>query len=230
MLKLGWRAFARKGAACKGKPTVAPTEFKHDCHSTNVPIDSQSTVVDVYSVGPRECEPFEIQLRLVGKEGARMEIRGLVDDRAMVAAKDTRLFKMLQEALEGVKPPSKRLRMANGTIVPSEAHWEGTIGVGELTHKENSRCLIVEAAGTSYLANHFSKHSKRCMITSGMSSRSKDKTNNHHYSTQNGKEMTVKMTTMMMKTSRTKKTKQNLWMKTRSKWILQMRPTSSHET
>ncbi len=56
----------------------------------------------MYSVGPRECEPFEIHLRLMGNEGAKVEIKGLVDDRAMVAAMDTKLFEKLQETLEGV--------------------------------------------------------------------------------------------------------------------------------
>ena len=83
-------------------------------------LNSQSEITDVYSVGPRECEPLEIHLRLMGKEGAKVEIKGLVDDGAMVAAMDMKLFKKLQETLEGVQSSNKRLRMANRTTIPSK--------------------------------------------------------------------------------------------------------------
>ena len=118
---LGWTAFARKGAACRGIQVTAPTEFASDRRSTNVPFGFQSNIVEVYSVGPRECEPFETQIQLAGKQGVFVEVKGLVDDGAMVAAMDTKVFNRMQETLEGIKPSSKRLRMANGTIVPSKA-------------------------------------------------------------------------------------------------------------
>ena len=132
----GWKAFAGNlGAACKGVPINAPTEPESNRFSTHVTVNPQSEIIDVYSVGLRECEPFEIHLRLMGKEGAKVEIKGLVDDGAMVAAMDTKLFEKLQKTLEGVQPSSKQLRMANGTIIPSKAHWEGTVDVGEVKAK-----------------------------------------------------------------------------------------------
>ena len=125
-------AFAREGAACRGTQVIAPTGFGRDRHSTHVPFSFQSSIVDVYSVGPRKCEPFTMKIRLVGKESIPVEVKGLVDDGAMVAAMDTEVFHRLREALDGIKPSSKRLRMANGAVVHSQACWEGTIIVGDV--------------------------------------------------------------------------------------------------
>ncbi|KAJ3898378.1 hypothetical protein F5879DRAFT_774732, partial [Lentinula edodes] len=73
--------------------------------------------------------PFSMGIGLKDNEGRAATVEAMVDDGAMVAAMDTRVYKSLRSKIGGWKPTQRKFRMANGTIVPGEARWEGHINV-----------------------------------------------------------------------------------------------------
>jgi hypothetical protein len=62
-------------------------------------------------------------------------VEALFDGGAMVAAMCSTVFEMVKHRLGDWQPSVKRLRMANGTIVPSQATWRGTIDLGGVEAK-----------------------------------------------------------------------------------------------
>ena len=81
---------------------------------------------DLYNVGSTGA-PFEKNLHLVGLDGALVLIKAVFDGGAMVNVIDSGLFKQIRHRLSPVRPSSKVLRVANGTLVPSEGLWVGRI-------------------------------------------------------------------------------------------------------
>ncbi|KAI0363827.1 hypothetical protein BV20DRAFT_908972, partial [Pilatotrama ljubarskyi] len=57
--------------------------------------------------------------------GTAVRVKGLVDDGAMVNVMDAELWPKVRHRLTAVQPSTRRLRMANGTIVPSQGKWTG---------------------------------------------------------------------------------------------------------
>ncbi|TRM66811.1 hypothetical protein BD626DRAFT_387370, partial [Schizophyllum amplum] len=57
--------------------------------------------------------------------GEVVRVRALKDDGAQVAAMDTAFYEARKHRLGALKPSTKRLRMANGAVIPSGGRWEG---------------------------------------------------------------------------------------------------------
>ncbi|KAG2336352.1 hypothetical protein BDR05DRAFT_896846, partial [Suillus weaverae] len=74
--------------------------------------------------------PFIHQITLNRPKGEAVRVRALFDDGAMVAAMCTSVFDKVKHRLGNWSPSEKKLRMANGSIVNSDAKWLGIIEVG----------------------------------------------------------------------------------------------------
>ena len=101
-----------------------------------------STIIDLYSVGNKDETwatleqkevPFTHWLCMHGPQGEIVRVQALFDGGAMVGAMCTTFFNRIQHRLHGqTKPSGRRLRMANGVIVPSQAVWKGVLELGGL--------------------------------------------------------------------------------------------------
>ena len=91
--------------------------------------------VNLYSVGNDGSipeKPFLHQVLFNGPNGEIVRVRGLFDDGAMVGVMDLNVFSKVKGRLGCVTPSKRRLRMANGVIIPSLAHWRGWITLGTI--------------------------------------------------------------------------------------------------
>jgi intracellular sulfur oxidation DsrE/DsrF family protein len=101
------------------------------------------SIIDLYSVGHEEvtrvmCNngvevPFQNTLHLLGPQGEVVRVAALFDGCAMVSAMCVTVFEKTKHRLGEWRPSDKRLRMGNGTIVPSLAVWKGKMRLGEVT-------------------------------------------------------------------------------------------------
>ncbi|KAF8240163.1 hypothetical protein L208DRAFT_1213067, partial [Tricholoma matsutake] len=97
----------------------------------------ESNVVDLYAVGHEkqrnndgeEAQPFIHNVKLLGLQGEVVHVWGMFDDGAMVAAMCSRVFARVKHWLGGCEESTRRLHMADGKIVRSEAVWTGTIQI-----------------------------------------------------------------------------------------------------
>ena len=92
-------------------------------------------VIDLYFVdsdGLIPVKPFLHQVLFNGPNGEIVRVRGLFDDGAMVGVMDLKVFSKVRKRLGSITPSKWRLRMANGVIVPSLAHWKGWIMLGTI--------------------------------------------------------------------------------------------------
>src|SRR5271168_4715646 len=106
-------------------------------------IAPNDTIVDLYSVGHEKvtrsmCStgikvPFQNTLRLLGPQGEIVRVSALFDGCAMVAAMCVTVFEKVKHRLGKWKKSDRRLRMGNGTIVPSSAVWRGKMQLGRVT-------------------------------------------------------------------------------------------------
>ncbi|KAG2748530.1 hypothetical protein P692DRAFT_20687363, partial [Suillus brevipes Sb2] len=78
-------------------------------------------------------KPFVTQVLLYGPKGKTSCFQANVDDGAMVNAIDTRTFNKSASRLRKLVPSSRTLRMANGSLVPSQGVWKGTLKWGSAT-------------------------------------------------------------------------------------------------
>jgi len=114
------------------------TEIEDTSPTLNVNMDTVSTndnVIDLYSIGHEETEelhtmgvemPFKHTLQIKGEQGEVVWISALFDGCAMVAAMCClSVFEKVKHKLGKWRQLWKRLRMADGTIVPSKAVWKG---------------------------------------------------------------------------------------------------------
>jgi hypothetical protein len=102
-----------------------------------------NNIIDLYSVGHEEvtrvmCNngvevPFQHTLHLLGPQGEIVRVAALFDGCAMVSAMCATVFEKVKHRLGEWRPSDKRLRMGNGTIVPSLAVWKGRMRLGEVT-------------------------------------------------------------------------------------------------
>lgn len=99
--------------------------------SAHVQKNESNDVVFLYSVeeavtSSQESQPFIYHVTVRNpKTGTAMRIKGLIDDGAMVNVVDAELWPQLEARLGDVRPSNRKLRMANGAIVPSQGRWEG---------------------------------------------------------------------------------------------------------
>ncbi|KAJ7750825.1 hypothetical protein B0H16DRAFT_1318324, partial [Mycena metata] len=73
--------------------------------------------------------PFMHWVTLSGARGERVRVFGLFDTGAGLGVLDSEVFKRVKERLGATSAGTKRLRVANGTLVWSLAHWEGELEV-----------------------------------------------------------------------------------------------------
>jgi hypothetical protein len=107
--------------------------------------DSNTDLINLYSVGHMSvCEqwkegrdevPFKQTLQLKGPQGEIVRVSALFDGGAMVGAMCSTIFRMIKHRLSGWGPSRRQLRMANGTIIPSEAVWKGAMVLGGVTFR-----------------------------------------------------------------------------------------------
>jgi hypothetical protein len=109
-------------------------------------VTTNANVIDLYEVGHKTvtrtmCEdpetevPFAHQIQLHGPQGEIVRIQALFDGAAMVAVMCVSLFNQVKHRLGNWQPSRKLLRVANGTLMPSQARWEGTIQLADITIK-----------------------------------------------------------------------------------------------
>ena len=84
---------------------------------------------ELYNVG-NAVFPFEKEIQLVGVDKGLVGIRAIFDDGAMVNIINTKIFNSIKDFISPRKKSLKVLRMANGTLIPSEGTWTRTIVVG----------------------------------------------------------------------------------------------------
>ncbi|KAJ7115586.1 hypothetical protein C8R43DRAFT_827633, partial [Mycena crocata] len=72
------------------------------------------------------ARPFMHYVTLEGPQGEKNRVFSLFDLGAMVSAMDTKIHKRIKNRLGTTGPPTKRLRMADGRIIDSVAHWDGS--------------------------------------------------------------------------------------------------------
>lgn len=87
-------------------------------------------ITDLYEVEvnhDNESEPFVTRIKLHSPKGEIVRLQAVVDDGAMVNAIDEMTFQNCRHRLNTLKPSSRILRMANGTLIPSIGIWSGTM-------------------------------------------------------------------------------------------------------
>ena len=102
-------------------------------------------IIDLYSVGHEEvtremCDAgvevlFQHMLQLLGPQGEVIRVSALFDGCAMVSAMCSTVFEKVKHRLGRWEKSTRKLRMGNGTIIPSIATWKGSMQLGETTVK-----------------------------------------------------------------------------------------------
>jgi hypothetical protein len=100
-------------------------------------------IVDLYSVGHEEVTrtmynhgsevPFKHMLRILSPKGEIVRVSALFDGCAMVSVMCATVFEKVKHRLGEWKKSTKRLRMGDGTIIPSLAVWKGGMQLEEVT-------------------------------------------------------------------------------------------------
>ncbi|THH15436.1 hypothetical protein EW146_g5032 [Bondarzewia mesenterica] len=109
------------------------------CNETAVKHE-QYDIIDLYTVADpnspnKQCTLFVHEISLDGPNGEVVRMHSLFDDGAMVGAMCSTIFAKIKHCLSGWGHSTKRLRMANGTVIKSEARWQGTIQLGSVRAK-----------------------------------------------------------------------------------------------
>ncbi|KAJ7602166.1 hypothetical protein DFH06DRAFT_1351596 [Mycena polygramma] len=90
-------------------------------------------IIDLYAVGiERNSKPFIQAIELKGPGGQAVQIQGTVDDGAMVGVLCEEVYKQQRDKLGPLGRSRRRLRMADGTIIPSSGCWTGQMIFGTL--------------------------------------------------------------------------------------------------
>ena len=99
--------------------------------------------VDLYTVGSEEPDEFEISplpevpfvhgITVNGPKGSFVRVRGVFDSGAMVNAMCSAVYDSIKHRLSPLRKSRRRLRMADGSIVPSTGQWVGHISLGNTT-------------------------------------------------------------------------------------------------
>ena len=120
--------------------SVVPTGIDRPSSSESfddVHTHTNSSVLDLYSVGEendiwasfkKKERPFTHWLWIHGPQGEVVRVNALFNGRVMVGEMCSSVFKKIKHRLHGqAKPSGQLLRMANGTVVQSQAIWKGTL-------------------------------------------------------------------------------------------------------
>ncbi|KAF8131679.1 hypothetical protein EV363DRAFT_1165548, partial [Boletus edulis] len=81
----------------------------------------------------RTSNPFLATPSLHGPKGERARFLAVMDNGAMINAIDTAAFQRIARRLHPLSPSSRKLRMANGSVVSSTGTWTGKFEWGPLT-------------------------------------------------------------------------------------------------
>ncbi|KAJ7018379.1 hypothetical protein C8F04DRAFT_895139, partial [Mycena alexandri] len=73
--------------------------------------------------------PFMHWVTLLGPQGEKVRVFALFDTGAAIGVVDVKVFERVKARLGKMSAPTKRLRMADGTLVWSLAHWDGMLEV-----------------------------------------------------------------------------------------------------
>ena len=124
MDSLNGLVLARGEVACEDNPIV-PAEQTHSACISSEP--DEFNIVDLYAVGhaqkKKDTVPFIHLISLEGPKGEVVRIRGLFDDGALVNVMCSSVFNKIKKRLSSGVNSKRQLRMANGSLGPSEAHW-----------------------------------------------------------------------------------------------------------
>jgi hypothetical protein len=103
--------------------------------SHNVSVTEQYDISDLYSTeedknGAPHCLPFLHYTAFIGPQGEVIRVKALFDEGAMMSVMCASVFNNVKHRLGNWTASSKRLCMANGAIVQSEAVWKGEVVIG----------------------------------------------------------------------------------------------------
>jgi transposase InsO family protein len=103
-----------------------------DVNTTN----SKSNVVDLFNIGANDTtrkehgtKPFIHRVQFHGPQGEVVRVWANIDDGAMKEVMSSAMFQKVKHRLGTSLPSSQLLRVANGTVIKSEARWEGKVEV-----------------------------------------------------------------------------------------------------
>jgi hypothetical protein len=95
------------------------------------PTSKQCDVIDLYSMDEEgthcNCQPFLHYIAFAGPKGEIIRVKALFDKGTMISVMCTTVFNSVKHHLGDWKTSTKRLRMANGTVVPSKGTWKGNV-------------------------------------------------------------------------------------------------------
>ena len=93
-------------------------------------VDPESHIFDLYAVNPEQTiQPFTHQLKIKAKGGEIVRVKANFDDGALANAMSTSKFNEIKHRLGHYGPSSRRLRMADGSIVKPAAAWHGEMEI-----------------------------------------------------------------------------------------------------
>ncbi|KAG1841586.1 hypothetical protein F4604DRAFT_1939409 [Suillus subluteus] len=111
-----------------------PAEYTDQPNNVIRANSEQCDIVNLYSAdeeaSQRACLPFLQNISFAGPKGEIVRARALFDEGAMVSVMCSSVFNRVKHWLGNWIPSARRLRMANGTIIPSQAIWKGTVTIG----------------------------------------------------------------------------------------------------
>jgi len=88
---------------------------------------------DEFQLTPFPEVPFVHGIALNGPNGSVVRVRGVFDSGAMVNALCSAVYDKIKHRLSKLQPSKRRLRMANGSVIPSAGQWVGRITIGKAT-------------------------------------------------------------------------------------------------
>lgn len=115
-----------------GRVTLTKNDESFTAIASMYSIDSKSDIFELYAVGVEDAEekesvPFVHTVSLQGPKGERVRVKAIVDNGAMCGALDSDVYNSVSTRLSTLLPSTRVLRVANGTLVPSQGIWRGTI-------------------------------------------------------------------------------------------------------
>ncbi|KAH7880773.1 uncharacterized protein C8R40DRAFT_1032882, partial [Lentinula edodes] len=94
-------------------------------------LTNDDDIIDIFSIeSDVSCSsiPKVVSITLKDSEGRAEEVEvALMDGGAMVAGLDERLYERVKDQISGWEPSTKRLRMANGTVIRAKVQWRGKV-------------------------------------------------------------------------------------------------------
>ncbi|KAG6806208.1 hypothetical protein H0H92_012234 [Tricholoma furcatifolium] len=96
--------------------------------------NDEYNIIDLYSVRDvrQDTTPFYHQLKVHGPNGEIVRVWAHVDDGAMVDAMSLAMWTRVRHRLAALRPSTRRLRMANGTVITPVGQWDGVVEAGGL--------------------------------------------------------------------------------------------------